>query len=486
MQTATKKQVIDAIGELGRRVTPADVATKTGLPVLVVQQELNSVASDTGGHLQVGNTGDIVYSFAPGFSNAYLAKGIQAAFETVFGKILAVGFYLLRISFGIMLILSLAIIVIILIAITVAMMMRGGNDDRDDGFDFGSWGSGGGFHFSFWDWMILRDLLWWNSSSRYYNTVSYDYDRPTVRKRGKSNFLLNCFSFLFGDGDPNEGLNEKRWQAIAQVIKQNKNVVTAEQLAPFTGADPKNEDGVLPVLVRFNGRPEVTEDGQIVYVFESLQHVAASQNVRPPTYLQEFPWKFSNTKDGELLPVYIVAGLNLVGAYAIYDFLAKGGLAMLLTESGVAYPPELMTMSYVLGVVLVVYGTAFVTVPAIRAMVNQIRNRGIDSRNVQRFQYAQVVQNPSKELSSKLNKARQYQLGEHRMAAKDMVFTTEKDARDQDDELSDKFKQMEKKPRQWRDPGVVIDASPGCDEEADEGRIINLKQKHTEEFDASP
>ncbi len=481
MQTPTKKQVINAIGELGRRVTPADVATKTGLPVLVVQQELNSVASDTGGHLQVGKTGDIVYSFTPGFSNAYLAKGINAAFQAVFSKILAVGFYLLRISFGIALILSMFIIIVLVIAIAVAMMMRGGNNDRDDGFDFGNWG-GGGFHFSFWDWMILRDLLWWNSSSRYYDNVRYDYDRPTVRQRGKSNFLLNCFSFLFGDGDPNEGLDEKRWQAIAQVIKQNKNVVTAEQLAPFTGADPKNEDGVLPVLVRFNGKPEVTEEGHIVYVFESLQNVAASQNVRPPSYLQEFPWKFSNTKDGDLLPVYIVAGLNLFGAFALWNFFSGGSAAEIFAESG----GNIFHVLTMLLNVLLVYAIAFVTVPTVRVIFNKIKNRGIDSRNVQRFQYSQVVQNPSAELTTKLEKARQYQLGERRLAAKDMIFTTEKDARDQDDELSDKFKQMEKKPRQWRDSSTIIDASPGADDEPDEGRIINIKQKHPEEFDASP
>ena len=51
--------------------------------------------------------------------------------------------------------------------------------------------------------------------------------------------------------------------------------MTAEQLAPYTGADPTNEDGALPALVRFNGTPEVTDDGHILYTFPALQVSAA-------------------------------------------------------------------------------------------------------------------------------------------------------------------------------------------------------------------
>ena len=54
---------------------------------------------------------------------------------------------------------------------------------------------------------------------------------------------------------------------VAQLIRNQGGVVTAEQLAPYTGADPKNEDGALPVLVRFNGFPEVTDEGFILVHF---------------------------------------------------------------------------------------------------------------------------------------------------------------------------------------------------------------------------
>jgi hypothetical protein len=476
MHSAQKKQVIEAIGELGRRVTPADVATKTGLPILIAQQELNKVASEANGHLQVGNTGDIVYSFTPGFSNAYLARGVKAAMLGFFSAVFAALFYIVRISFGIALVLSLVIGFVLIIAISLAMMfgLRGGSSrDDDNGMDLG-WifggGGGGGFHFTFWDWMILRDLLWWNTPRISYEP-RYTYNAPTVRQRARSSFLLNCFSFLFGDGDPNEGLDEKRWQVIAQVIKRNNHVVTAEQLAPYTGADPKNEDAVLPVLVRFNGRPEVTPKGNIVYVFDSLGVVAADQHFEPPAYLQEFPWKFSNVPDKDMLAVYIVAGLNLAVVYT--------GLHMLYTTPFGGVPHLITLFHFLMG-----YAVAFIAIPLWRSVINAFRNKRIDARNIDRFRYSQIVQHPADEVLAKLAEARAYKVSDRHITEKDIVFTTEKDARDQDDELTDKFKELEKnRGEEDHDDGSrIINVAPPAEEKSN---VINIK-KHAEEFDASP
>lgn len=194
LQVEEKKKVTKSIGDLGRRVTAADVATKTGLPVLVVSEALNQIASETGGHLAVSTGGDVVYSFAPGFSNTYLTRGVARFFERFFEELFKVGFYLVKISFGIMLILSLAIIIITIMILFFSQ--KTSQNRRNDNDDFR-------INFNFFDYLIFRDLLYY-FTYRAPHTVVYDYNRPTVRKPSKSNFLLNCFSFLFGDGDPNE------------------------------------------------------------------------------------------------------------------------------------------------------------------------------------------------------------------------------------------------------------------------------------------
>lgn len=473
MHENPKKLVINAIHDLGRRVTAADVATKTGLPVLVVQQKLNEVASDTSGHMQVGTAGDVVYAFGPGFSNAYIAKGIKAAFLNAASKTFSFLFYLVRISFGIALILSLVTIVVIIIGLTLVMQMRGSDDERrggDDLFSGGLFPGGAGFHLNFWDWMLLRDLFFWNTYNRY-QPVTYNYNAPTVRRRQRSSFLLNCFSFLFGDGDPNEGLQEKRWQLIAQVIKHNNNVVTAEQLAPYTGADPKNEDAVLPVLARFNGKPEVTEKGNIVYVFESLQSVAADQKINPPPYLQEFEWKFSNVDQGELLPVYIVAGLNFAGAWWLWRFITH----LQLVQAPPTIGPSIHGF-VVLVACLVIYGTAFVAIPIIRTLINKIRNAGIEKRNIKLFKYSQLVANPTPELKDKLRESYAYKIRDRRLTQQDVVYTTEKDSLDQADELSDKFKEIEEKQTKTGSSGGS--AATRKTNAANKDSILNFSPEH--------
>lgn len=409
-QTAEKKKVIEAIGELGRRVTAADVATKTGLPLLTVNRTLNEVASETGGHLQVGTTGDIAYSFHPGFSQAYLAQGITLAFAKAAKFIWQLAFYLLRISFGVILILSL----IFIVTIILTFFLRGGDRRRDYDDDPG----GFGFSHMIFDYIVIRDMLAWSTASR---PVVYQYDRPTVRRQHHSNFFLNCFSFLFGDGNPNEGLDEKRWQLIAKAIRKNNNVMTAEQLAPYTGADPKDEDAVLPILVRFNGNPEVTEKGNIVYVFPEMQTGAATAfDTAPPAYLQEFPWRFTNMTPGALAPVILVASLNFGLAWLLWGFLAAG-------------PPTgiLKVMN-----VLVIYGTLFIAIPLARLGINFFRNQRIQERNLKRYQLAQITANPEPELATKLLEAERYKLRTQKLTEDKIVYTTERDTLEQDFDAS--------------------------------------------------
>jgi hypothetical protein len=425
MSTTTEKaQVIKAINDLGRRVTAADVATKTGLPLHKATTELNQVASETRGHLQVSTAGDIAYTFDPGFETTYLAQGMRKFLQDAWDKIFKVVFFLVRISFGIGLILSFLIV----IGLIIALMLAGrGNSDSDS--DSG----GGGFSMDFLDYMLLRDFFFWNMYPAYttYGYNDYDrpyelYDRSTTRiPETNNNFVTNCFSFLFGDGSPNLNLDERKWQLIAQVIKANNGVVTAEQLAPYTGADPKNEDGVLPVLVRFEGKPEVTSSGNILYTFPSLQVTAKSQALSAlPSYLQEFNWLFTAVPSESLVPVYILAGLNFIGSWFLFSHIHSA--AILFSFAGLIK-------------LLVIYGTLFLLVPAVRWAVLKWKNGQIDARNAKRQEYAALLRNPSAELLRKFGEAKRYRIGEKNVRTDDVAYTTDKDVLDQEfDETTNK------------------------------------------------
>ncbi len=419
MATAEKEQIIKAINDLGRRVTAADVATKTGLPLLKATSELNKVAAETNGHLQVSTAGDIAYTFDAGFQNAYLAQGMKKTLKEIGDKIFKVGFFLLRISFGIGLILSFLVIVVLIIA-AILFAQRGSDNDNDSGY-------GGGFGgFDFFDWMLLRNFFYWGPTYPVYVPYDYNdygrnydlYDRPTTRQaETNNNFIMNCFSFLFGDGAPNLNLEERKWQLIAQTIKQHNGVVTAEQVAPYTGADPANEDGMLPVLVRFDGKPEVTDTGNIVYTFPNLQVTAKSMSFAPiPAYLKEFDWEFTSVPASSLVPVFVLAGLNFFGAIFLTTHLDRAPL------------------THFVGLVhmLMIYGTFFILVPTIRYGVIRWLNGNIEERNNQRSKFWEVLRNPPAAVQAKLAEAQQYRIGEKRVRADDLVYRTDRDVIDQD------------------------------------------------------
>ncbi len=405
IKTEEKKVVLKAIDELGRRVTPADVATKTGLPILVATSELNKVAAEANGHLEVSTGGDIAYRFNPGFQNAYLATGLKRSLQQFGEKAFHIGFMILKASFGVMLILSFLAVIVLIIAVILAMNTR--DNDRDGGFDF---------NFDFFDYLILRDLLWWGTYNSYRPYI--DYSQPATTRPDKPNFLTNCFSFLFGDGDPNAHLEERQWQLAAQAIRKNNGVVTAEQMAPYTGFDPKNEDGILPTLVRFNGNPEVTEDGHILYTFPSLQVSAAkADHSSLPAFLREFPRQFTQADFGDLMPVLLLAGFNFLGSWWL---LAQSTHIVVLARF------------HWLIVVLVVYGTFFVTVPLIRWLWLQYMNSRIEARNAIRKAAADLMSTPAPDLSKKLAQAAERRIKQTQIGQKDVIYTTEKDMLEQE------------------------------------------------------
>lgn len=419
LQAADKNKVTKSISDLGRRVTAADVSTKTGLPVLLVSQALNQIASETGGHLAVSQAGDLVYSFPLGFANKYLTHGFRNFVEKTCEQAFKIGFFLLKISFGVMLVLSFSIIVITFFVI-FRSQQKGTNKARTP--EIGR----------FLDYVLVRDILFYIASPAA-SPVRYDYMTPTVRRREKSNFFLDCFSFLFGDGDPNEGLDEKRWQLVAKVIKQHNNVVTAEQLAPYTGADPKNEDGALPVLVRFNGKPEVTETGNIVYTFPSLAVTTGSDHLeKAPPFLKEFPWKFSELEARALRPIYWVSALNFAGAWSFW---------LIFHSPGSSLTALFTTMA--------VYGTLFLMVPLLRWISLGLLNKRIEDRNRKRAESAELLLSPSEDLRKKIVETREYRLKDKLIGKGGIVYTTEQAALDQEDELSLQFK-----------PGDTFDAKP--------------------------
>jgi hypothetical protein len=278
---APNPTIMQAVEQLGYRVTLGDVATQAGLNVAEANQGLLAFAAETGAHLQVAETGDIIYLFPKNFRVILRKKYWQLRSQEWWKKVWSVLFYLIRISFAIFLIASIALIAIATIIIITAI-----NSDRDSNGGGNSNSHGGG-----WGFFYFPDLFWYFSPD--YRT----HYQERRRTKSELNFFEAVFSFLFGDGNPNTKLEERRWREIGSVIRNNRGAVVAEQISPYLDNigekyQQEYEDYMLPVLTRFNGQPAVSPQGEIVYYFPELQVSAAKKRPQSESvYLEEFPWR---------------------------------------------------------------------------------------------------------------------------------------------------------------------------------------------------
>ena len=423
---APNPTIMQAVEQLGYRVTVGDVAAKAGLDVNFAQRELLTLASEAGGNLQVAESGDIAYLFPNNFRDILRNKFLRLQLQEWWQKIWRLLFYLIRISFGIVLVAS-----ILLIFVAITILLSSGSDNNGGGGGEGGGGGGGrggGFFFFPYFWNDLVWIFYWNHNEPYYQQRS----RLTGQKPQMS-FLEAVFSFIFGDGNPNHNLEERKWSDIATAIRNNRGAVVAEQLAPYLdnlgqGYAREYEQYMLPTLARFDGRPEVSPEGQIVYHFPQLQTTATERNSEPvAAYLREMLWRFSNASSGQIMLAAGLGAVNLVGALVLGNLLSNSAIASGFIGFVSAIYPTIL-----------IYGVGFLAIPLIRYFWIQWKNSRIEARNQERQQRAMLLNQPDANLLQKLAYAREF-AAENVLTGEDLAYTTETELTQQELEQSAKI-----------------------------------------------
>ena len=415
------QEVMQAVESLDYRVTVGDVATKAGLNVEVAQQGLLALASETQGHMQVSETGEIAYEFPKNFRGVLRNKYWQLRAQETLSKVWRALFYVIRISFGIMLMVSIAIISIAIIVLVIAASSQGGGNSRDNRR------GGGGFVFFPTNFFYLFNSNYGRGRRRYPNQGPNRYGGRggSSRSGEKLPFLEAIFSFLFGDGDPNEDLEERRWQAIGSVITNNGGAIAAEQVTPYLddlgkGSDQEYEDYMLPVLSRFNGQPEVSPTGDMVYYFPELQ-VSAMQRGKAAVgaYLKEAKRKFTSATSDQVMISIGLGALNLIGALVLWNLLQSAVVDI-----------EFITFVQSIYWLLAGYGIAFLGIPLIRYYWMLRQNAKIEKRNEERAIRATALNRLGAAFQQKLAFAKQF-AAQKVLNESDAVYSTETDLADQ-------------------------------------------------------
>lgn len=317
----------------------------------------------------------------------------------------------------------------------------------------------------------------------YYGRVPYAaryYGAPQSieeEEEEQPNIFERVFSYIFGDGDPNRGLETARLRAAAQVIRDNGGAVVAEQLAPFVDAPaPRMDDSatvdesfVLPLVSQLGGEPTVTEDGDIVYLFPELQLSAEST--------LEAAGLDSDASTGDIVQVLNYRGVSTKGALERRDLInlldksltvsgrdpsepiqeeelefnrsgtgwnILSGALGAINLGGALYLGQILSSPALVGVrlpsyygvvqsafpLLLAYAVLFNVIPLVRNAYNGRVNEGIRQRNDARRKWSTVLRAAGRNVQRKLKAARGMRTGLRRVGTggDDVVYDTKKDS----------------------------------------------------------
>ncbi|KAL1829413.1 hypothetical protein DCAR_0208752 [Daucus carota subsp. sativus] len=430
-----RKMTMDAVDACGGRVTVGDVASKAGIKLDQAQKALQALAADADGFLEVSDDGDVLYAFPKNYRSKLATKSLRIKFEPLLEKAKSGAEYVVRVSFGTALIAS-----IVIVYTTIIAILSSKSDEDNRGRRGRSYNSGFNLFLS------PTDLFWyWDP---------YYYRRRRVRAENNGmNYIESVFSFVFGDGDPNTGIEEERWKLMGEYIASNGGVIAAEELAPYLDVeqrkDMNDESYILPVLLRFDGRPEIDDEGNILYRFPSLQITASRKGGRKEyvgrkwadwvggveRYFREQQWQFSKTSSSETAMVVGLGGLNLFGVVILGTMLKN----MTVVPSGfITFVSNIFPL-------LQIYAASFFAIPLVRWLLVQKKNAEIRKRNQAREQRYLALQQPDMALRRKLISARD--MASRTVISKDrIVYSTERDLFEQDYEATEwdkRFQELE-------------------------------------------
>ncbi|MBM5827771.1 MAG: hypothetical protein FJ050_06925 [Cyanobacteria bacterium M_surface_7_m2_040] len=308
---SVEASLLDWIGNRGRRCSVGDAAGGTGLSLQEVEPALLALVAEVSGRLQVAEDGTLLFVFPPALRMRLLARSGRRRLEARLQAALRLAARLIRLSFGLVLVLVTTLVVLILSVLLVVRSFT--SSDADDTGPALLQGLAQ-VPVSILALLIygLRGLSREGSSSATPQQLwSLLWDLPGEGSDPAHEGFLNAvFSILFGDGDPN-----------ARLESQRCGVVIAEDLAPLLDlpdcpSDPDRrhdlaDAAMQPVLLRFDGRPEVSEDGDLIYGFPSLPaHAAGVDEVVQP--LRERAFRLSRAGTGQRVAYGITAGSLLV------------------------------------------------------------------------------------------------------------------------------------------------------------------------------
>jgi hypothetical protein len=378
---AATRPVLTALRKARGRVTLGDAVSATGLPSHEVESTLRALLETRRGHLEVGESGTLVYRFDP--------KLIQRDAEPLLSRIAHKSWTVFKEVFKVWTVLMLVVYFVVFVALLIAAMLASQGKDggrgrgRGGGLGLGR-GRGGGFS-NIWLWYFFWRPGWGWRRPYYGHRWEQRYGAPKGGNKGKSEvpFIKKVFSFVFGPDAPRPTQAQKD-RAIIRLIRARRGVLTAAELVQQTGLPLQEaEDEMARLMVEQNGDARVSSKGAITYVFPDLMVSArgpVSEREPDPAWRRlELDESLTGNQTKSNLLIGGMNGFNLIAATTAPLFIfPQLGLGGVMAWIGLVWIP-------------VVFSSLFFAIPLFRGLAIRRRNRQRRDRNTRKVVLAQVL-----------------------------------------------------------------------------------------------
>ncbi len=351
--------VRDAIRRRRGTVTIGDVLADTGLAREEAELALKVCLADYAGHLDVLDSGDIVYRF-----DARLAERDRDPWRVrLWRGIKRVATFAMKIGIMVTL-LGYAILFAVLALAAIFGLLSRNDDDLGDGLMELAW-------------LPLRAL----AEVLLFFPDWFLWGLPSAPPRrlargGKKPLHESIFSFAFGPPRPPAGLAE-RDRAGATLVRHFGGVLATADVVAATGVSRYDTDEWLGRLLgRFGGDVDVTDEGEILYRFDDVaQSAAGGRGRRPDAPPLERPLELTGNKAGTNALVAGLSAFVLAGSVAIAVAMARLGLDIPAASWGLVYVPGFV-------------GATLLALPPLRHLAQLRENARIRLRNLRRLTLA--------------------------------------------------------------------------------------------------
>jgi hypothetical protein len=408
-----KSALVKVLKKQKNESTIADLISSTGLPKYQVEQTIKIVSNEYRGHLKATESGELLYYFPYGMQNQVKGfipglKRFLSGFFDIAGKVLA---FLFKVWIMVMLVgyfvLFLAILIAAVVA-AIALSFAGNKDSRDRG------GSKGGMFF-----LVIRlfDLfihLW------FYGQLMKGPDAARQKKRGRAMHKA-VFAFVFGEPDASETWNTEEKKYVISYIQGKKGVITIEELMAITGKDFDSAQSIINrYMLEFEGEPNVTENGSIVFSFPELMKTAEQTNrsvpLENPNKKAIVPFNKNEKKMNGWIAFFNGANI-LFGSYFLYFYTVDPTMTLLepignrmravidpgllfrfmnwvLTDfAGMLVANSSSLIMIALGIVPLVFSIFFYIIPLMRNLQRNGKNEEIKKENLRKRIYNKIFEN---------------------------------------------------------------------------------------------